>query len=509
MTSSPNTPKQGATYQSLGHKFVWLVLLCSVVVALFITALQTYVSYQYSLKELNHHFTEIENNYLPSLAAGMWSVDDERINTLLDGMNNIPDIGKLDLQGELNERWQRTHQDRVDIVKSKQFEIVYHEGEEQFRVGTLTVSLAADAIHDSLWKTAGNIAAITLVSLSVSAILVLFIFKYTVSRELSEISNYVQSLDLTKLENEAQLRRQAPQKQDEIDLVINALNTMRSRIREDIRQRDILDRELAIYREQLEQLVNERTSELRIKTDLLERKSEELLIQNRDLDAYAHTVAHDLKQPVSNLLGVSRILTSSDIELSVERTKNLLISVQKSATKMRAIIDSLLLLASIRKQQDLQLHNISLASSVHEAQHRLASFAQERKAEIHVAEDWPMVIGENQWLEEVWSNYLSNAIKYGGQPPKIAIDWELTSEQSVKCWVQDNGNGISADNQRELFEQFTRFDREAGEGHGLGLSIVKRIVQRLGGKVGYEQSSTGGSIFYFTLKLASNNHHTN
>ena len=114
-------------------------------------------------------------------------------------------------------------------------------------------------------------------------------------------------------------------------------------------------------------------------------------------------------------------------------------------------------------------------------------------------EFWPNAYGYEQWVEEIWSNFLSNAIKYGGENPKIELGASLSEPGMVKCWVKDYGKGLSEAQQKAIFHHFVRFDVLAAEGHGLGLSIVKRIAAKLGGKTGYERTDDGGSLFWFTL----------
>lgn len=485
----------------LGSKIVIAVLLFTLLVASLVTGLQIYRAYQAALLNLNQRFVEIENSYLPSLAAGLWSVDVPRIDALLDGIAKIPDVGSLRLQGELEDRWQRQNSDHRQTVATRQFTLVYREGKDSFPMGTLVVELSAKNIESRMWETATSIAITTTVSLFISAFFVLFIIRRWIGRHLVKTANYLQQLDLSNLEQELCLDRPKNEAQDELDLVVYAINAMRTSIKEDVHKRDLLDKELAIYREQLEQLVAERTLDLQNKTTQLENKSEELILQNRELDAYAHTVAHDLKQPVSNLMGASNLLTAENLQLSAEKNRLLLESIQQSAKKMHAIIDALLLLASVRKNEQLQLEKVNLEHTAHEAHHRLLSSSLERHAQIHFSGKWPQVKANPQWVEEVWVNYLSNAIKYGGDAPTIEIGVTNLSNGFVKCWVQDSGKGLDQKKQEKLFEQFTRLDPSSAEGHGLGLSIVQRIVHKLGGEVGYERSPQGGSIFWFTLAI--------
>jgi signal transduction histidine kinase len=111
-----------------------------------------------------------------------------------------------------------------------------------------------------------------------------------------------------------------------------------------------------------------------------------------------------------------------------------------------------------------------------------------------------VALGYGPWVEEVWVNYLSNALKYGGRPPRVKLGATPQSDGKVRFWVRDNGPGLASGAQDRLFTPFTRLDRGRVAGHGLGLSIVRRIVEKLGGQVGVESEEGAGSVFWFTLR---------
>jgi signal transduction histidine kinase len=135
---------------------------------------------------------------------------------------------------------------------------------------------------------------------------------------------------------------------------------------------------------------------------------------------------------------------------------------------------------------------------------RLSDMILEKGAKVVFPSVWHAVQGNKAWLEEVLINYFSNAMKYGGTPPEIKISSQIIGSEKVKFIVSDNGRGLSAEEIERLFIQFARLDTLRAEGHGLGLSIVKRIVEKLGGEVGVDSLNIPGegSSFYFILPLA-------
>ena len=96
-------------------------------------------------------------------------------------------------------------------------------------------------------------------------------------------------------------------------------------------------------------------------------------------------------------------------------------------------------------------------------------------------------------------NYLSNGLKYGGQPPRLQLGSTVQHDGMVQFWIKDNGPGLTQEKLELLFTEFTRVERMRAEGHGLGLSIVKRIATKLHGSVGVKSYVGQGSLFYFTL----------
>lgn len=232
---------------------------------------------------------------------------------------------------------------------------------------------------------------------------------------------------------------------------------------------------------------------------LIEAERERLIAE---LDAFAHTVAHDLKMPLTNLTVNSDMLSSMFERLSEEKRESAVERIQVSARKMADIIDALLLLASVRKQEDIEISTLDMRHIIEETKERLKSNLQASKAVCTVPDTLPSARGYAPWVEEVWVNYFSNALKYGGNPPEIIVTAEALPDGFVRYSVKDNGAGLSAKDQENLFMPFFRLNHGKVEGHGLGLSIVQRIVERLGGTSGVESKVGDGSTFYFTLPNA-------
>ncbi len=242
--------------------------------------------------------------------------------------------------------------------------------------------------------------------------------------------------------------------------------------------------------------------------DITERaraaEQREALIQ--ELDAFAHTVAHDLKNPLTSIIAYSDFMLTFQ-QSDPEMVTKCLRTIEQTGRKMESIISELLLLSSVRSQDHVEMGPLDMADIVGDAQRRLMVMMEESKAEVLMPSSWPVVWGYAGWVEEVWANYLSNAVKYGGRPeldipPRIELGATNESGGLVRFWVRDNGPGIPSDKLEGLFTRFVRLDQMRAQGHGLGLSIVRRIVSRLDGQVGVESQVGRGSTFWFTLPAA-------
>lgn len=233
----------------------------------------------------------------------------------------------------------------------------------------------------------------------------------------------------------------------------------------------------------------------------IHHRKADLKKQIDDLDAFAHTVAHDLKGSLSLVTGFSDYLLEIGDLSNEKEVMEVLHHIKEAGRRAVNIIDELLLLSGVHKK-DALLSPIDMGTVVRKSQQRLEFMIADYKGEIEMPMCWPIALGYGAWLEEVWVNYISNGLKYGGSPPKLIVGADESSDGMLRFWVSDNGKGISPAQQTSLFTEYERLDQMHAEGYGLGLSIVQRIIHKLGGTVGVESVLGEGSLFYFTLPAA-------
>lgn len=239
-----------------------------------------------------------------------------------------------------------------------------------------------------------------------------------------------------------------------------------------------------------------------ILSDITQRKESEKEREKliEELDAFAATVAHDLKSPLTFVIGMAEMLADEFDNIPSAEALEYLRDIIQHGHRMNRIVDGLLALARIHKAK-VGLHPLDMNLLATEARLQLAPLIEASQTEIILPDTWPVAVGYGPWIEEVWVNYLSNAIKYGGRPARVELGADPPEGEMVRFWVRDNGPGLTPTQQECLFTPSTRIDHTGSPGHGLGLSIVRRIVERLGGQVAVESEGRPGqgSLFSFTL----------
>lgn len=250
----------------------------------------------------------------------------------------------------------------------------------------------------------------------------------------------------------------------------------------------------------LQRQLQQTNAELRQANAELVTTNRALKETNRELDAFARTVAHDLKSPLTVMMGYADLLKNDlvDQDSFSSTSLELLEQIEQGGQQGVRTIDKLLLLAWVRKGQ-IDLTPVDMGPVIAQVRQSLAPIIQQSQAELILPQQWPVALGYQPWLEEVWANYLSNGLKHSDQPPRLELGATPQANGFIRFWVRDNGPGLSAPDQQTLFTEFTQLDQSRSDGHGLGLSIVRRIIDRLGGEVGVESEVGQGSLFYFTL----------
>jgi len=244
--------------------------------------------------------------------------------------------------------------------------------------------------------------------------------------------------------------------------------------------------------------------DLHEKTELLRRQALNLASLNAELEAFSGSVSHDLKAPLRAMRSWTQIvLEECSGKVLDEEGQAKLKRVLEAGDRMDGLIGSLLAYAKVSRAE-ITLAPLDLTSLVREALDGLKPELESRGAELQVAEPLGGVMGHRTSLVQAVTNLVSNANKFTepGVPPRVAIRSEVIGGRR-RLWVEDKGIGIERADRERIFRPFERLHGQKDyAGHGIGLAIVQRAVERLGGSVGVESEPGKGSRFWIDLPSA-------
>ena len=227
-----------------------------------------------------------------------------------------------------------------------------------------------------------------------------------------------------------------------------------------------------------------------------EEQAAELAAVNRELDAFAYSVSHDLRAPLRAVDGYSRMIEEDYGGRLDAEGRRLLAVVRDASQRMGRLIDDLLGFSRVGRAR-LARASVDMAALVHEVRQELAG---ESSAPVEVG-DMPDGFGDRALLKQVWTNLVHNALKYSGrrERPRVEIGGKRDAGETV-YWVRDNGVGFDMKYYDKLFGVFQRLHgADEFPGTGIGLAIVQRVVARHGGRVWGEGRTGDGAVFYFAL----------
>jgi len=252
-------------------------------------------------------------------------------------------------------------------------------------------------------------------------------------------------------------------------------------------------------RAELELQVVARTLKLQETVNQLEETQQELQAKNEELESFSYSVSHDLRAPLRAIDGYSSVLEADYLEQLPEEGRHILQRVRKNTLRMNQLIQDLLALSRMDRAT-ISRSRVDLPRLVEEVLEELRKENPNQNVEISL-EALSSCEADPILLRQVYTNLLSNAFKFTRQrnPAQVNISSQTTPDETIYS-VRDNGVGFDMQQYRKLFNPFQRLhSTEKYEGNGIGLSIVRRIVQRHGGKIWAEAVVDQGATFYFTL----------
>ncbi len=345
-----------------------------------------------------------------------------------------------------------------------------------FRIGTISLRSHLEELDARLLRYGGITVLVVLVATAVA-----LIFSSRLQRIVSGPIRHL--VDVAKAVSDRQdySIRAVKTSEDELGVLVDAFNGMLGTI-------EGQNFDLLAAKDRLEGLVGE------------------LGEKNNELERFVYTVSHDLKSPLITIKGFLGLLEKDALAGEVERIKKDIERIQSAADKMARLLNELLELSRIGRMKNAP-QEATVSELAAEAMEMVAGSLQERGVRVDVEPGMPAVRGDRPRLAEVLQNLIENGVKFMGDQatPRIEIGTEpdRAGEGEMAYFVRDNGIGIDPRYHDKVFGLFERLETGT-EGTGIGLAIVKRIVEVHGGGIWVESEGVAtGTAIYFTLPLAS------
>ena len=223
---------------------------------------------------------------------------------------------------------------------------------------------------------------------------------------------------------------------------------------------------------------------------------------NESKDEFLGIIAHELRTPVTTILGGARLLRSRRSKLPEHAQEEMIVSMEEESERLYRLVEDLLIIARTELGLDSLLEPTSLGPIVTRVSEQFAVRYPKRELETHIEPDLPPVAAEQTYVQQVVSNFLSNAYKYSDPNYPVEVSAYVAGEQ-VEITVKDRGPGVEESELPRIFERFYRSERTSGRasGKGLGLTACKRLVEAMGGEIFAKRRPEGGLEIGFRLSI--------
>ncbi|MEH6651720.1 MAG: ATP-binding protein [Motiliproteus sp.] len=518
--------KQYRRENPLAVRLLAYILLFSSVITLLSTALQVYLDYRNDLSVIDDRILQMETTSLDNLTSDVWLINGKQIQDQLNDLYQLPDMHYLQLDTQLDERFSAgnpPHPGTPLISRSYSLEHVTPEG-ERYALGTLQIHISLERVYRHLKEQILVILASQGVKTFLVSIFILYIFWKLVTQHLGTLSRYAGTLTLERLSHSLDLNRK-PGRPDELSQVVNAINSMRQSLMEDIDKRKQAERALEELNEQLESRVLQRTQELQqinseLNRTLIQLQSTQAqLVESEKMAALGNLVAgiaHEINTPLGIGLTTATFLHDrakqelqdhpaadsvdpSDFRaIALESSELITTNLQRAAQQINAFKQ-----VSVDQSSE-QRRIFDLGDYLKEVLLSMAPLLRRNAPTIDINCPDKLILNSYPGaFYQIFSNLIQNSLIHGFTEQTqrhIWIEIKLQDKEIILTY-RDNGIGIDSDILPKIFNPFFTTQRNQGCS-GLGLHIVYNLVsQLLQGQLSYLPPTPDQQGAHFQITL--------
>jgi signal transduction histidine kinase/response regulator of citrate/malate metabolism len=478
--------------------FILLFSLCFTVLA---SSVQLYFEYRREMRDIDSRMELIRAGYLGSLERNLWDLNQEQLTVQLQGLVDFSDVARVHLISN-DFDLQQGSAELIGPLRVERFPLSYQPPSGPLRqLGELQVSTDLGAVYRRLYAT--GLASLLWMSVFLCGLAVALsgLFYRLVTRHLQVMADFARRVAAGELHEPLHLDKRQRPDGDEIDTVARALDDMRRAVLDDVQRREADRLALQDKRDELQKMVQRRTASLMHAKDEAEAAN---LAKSR----FLATMSHELRTPLNGILGMAELLRSAPLG-SQDRQR--LQALHQAGEGLLSILNEVLSFARLEEGESRpEVRDFSLRQLLEEVTTLLQPRAEANRTrlELHIDEQLaPRQQGAEQYLRQVLSNLLANAIRFtedGWVRVEVQVLHSAAEGQRLCCCVRDNGIGIAASMREKIFERFVQASDEVSRrygGTGLGLAICKHLLQQLDGRIGVDSELGQGSSFWFELVL--------